>query len=134
MKELDAQRLIIEVVRDHGGAAFKLSNRFLVGVSDLLIKVPFLPAALIEVKLDQLPVKNTFVRLAVTVPQQRFLGQFERAGMAAGIASIVVRDQLFGMFIGNQITVPLESYFLGKKSERRELIWNVLKTWLEDQV
>lgn len=131
MKELDYQKLIIDVVRTHGGAAFKLSNRFLVGVSDLLVKLPALPPALLEVKLDAIPVKSNLIGLSVTVPQKRFLAAFGQAGMHTGIVSIIHKKGLFGIWIGLDLVVPLDDYFIGKMAERKAIIWSVLEKYLE---
>lgn len=40
MKEIELQKYVIDVVRANGGAAYKLSHRFAIGVSDLLVKLP----------------------------------------------------------------------------------------------
>ncbi len=40
MLETDLQKYVIDVVRARGGAAYKLSHRFAIGVSDLLVKLP----------------------------------------------------------------------------------------------
>jgi len=95
MNELQLQSLVIDSVRDSGGAAFKLSNRFLIGVCDLLLKVPDRPAALVEVKLQRLSNRTRddfrFV-LDVTVPQRDFLTSFASAGMLCGVLSGIVRS------------------------------------------
>jgi len=92
MIETQAQKHVIDAVKAHGGAAHKLSNRFSVGVSDLLIKLPGLPAMLMEAKLDhranvlhpQSPVMPD-----VTVPQHSFLTSYAEAGMVCGVMSFV---------------------------------------------
>lgn len=101
MIEVAVQTLIIEAVRAHGGEARKLSNRFAVGVSDLLIKLPgpvfgtlAVPAMLMEVKLDKRAAgfaarMNNPVTPDVTVPQHSFLTNFARAGMLCGVMSFV---------------------------------------------
>lgn len=92
MKETDCQKLVIDVVRERGGAGHKLSNRFLVGVADLLVKLPGYRAALIEVKLECLgrttKVDHEFT-LAVTPLQIKFLASYAAAGMACGVMSFI---------------------------------------------
>lgn len=94
MRELDCQSLIIDAVRAQGGAAHKLSNRFLVGVSDLLVKLPKYPAALFEVKLAKFSMKisdgHDFMP-DLTKLQEDFLLGYARAGMACGLLSFVQR-------------------------------------------
>lgn len=107
MIETKVQTLVIEAVRAHGGEARKLSNRFNIGVCDLLIKLgggqelterggvqDFYPAMLMEVKLDKRVIgfaarMNAPVAPAVTVPQHSFLTAFARAGMLCGVMSFV---------------------------------------------
>src|SRR5215207_7353826 len=108
MKELALQKLICDIVnREHGGFARKLSHRFLVGVSDLLIKLPGLPTALIEVKCENCPVNKKTVTLDVTVPQRRFLRDAASAGMIAGIFSFL--DDKRNRRVGIQI-IPIDQW------------------------
>ncbi len=92
MNELGMQALIVDVVCRHGGFAQKLSNRFLVGVADLLVKLPGYPAGVLEVKQRDLP-KDTRLtwKLDITGPQTRFLRDADAAGMPAGVASFMHR-------------------------------------------
>ena len=92
MNELGMQAMIVEAIKAHGGFAQKLSNRFLVGVVDLLIKLPEYPAGVLEVKQRDLP-KDTNLKwkLDVTGPQTRFLRDAWNAGMPSGIASFMHR-------------------------------------------
>lgn len=94
MKEIDVQSLIIDSVKAHHGTGHKLSNRFLIGVSDLLIKQSHGPAALIEVKLQKIgsTTKPDFeFKLDVTIPQREFLQRYFDVGMWAGVFSFVER-------------------------------------------
>lgn len=91
MKELDCQKLVVDVVRANGGAAHKLSHRFLVGVCDLLVKFPSAPATLLEAKLaklKRLDPQHT-IELAVTVPQIQFLRAYRKVGMRCGVLSFI---------------------------------------------
>lgn len=90
MREVDLQSLIIKAVQENGGASHKLSNRFLVGVVDLLIKLPNIPAMVMEVKITDFRPgisSNHKIRLDVTHLQQNFLKQYHKAGMIAGVIS-----------------------------------------------
>lgn len=95
MKELDCQKLIVDAVREHGGMAHKMAHRFLVGVADLLVKLPGYPAAIIEVKLEQLRTggKTTLITPDVTVLQDKFIKNYYNAGMTAGVASFIEYDR-----------------------------------------
>lgn len=104
MKETDYQKFVLDIVREAGGAGHKLSNRFLVGVSDLLIKLPGRNAALIEVKLAKFAPSTSpdhEFDLGVTVLQREFLKKYHEAGMRVGVLSFVEhgRQRLrIGMF------------------------------------
>lgn len=104
MKEVDIQRHVIDVVCKRGGTAYKLSHRFAIGVSDLLVKLPStplspcgcdaVPAMLLEVKLAHgAPLDRNIVprefKLDVTRPQEQFLRDFRRAGMRVGVLSFL---------------------------------------------
>lgn len=104
MKETDVQKRVIDAVRAHGGAAHKLSNRFLVGVPDLLIKLPGLPAFIMEVKLDKravFPDNNRHpVVPDVTRAQWNFLKEYHDASMMTGVLSFVQhKRQLFCLHV-----------------------------------
>jgi hypothetical protein len=93
MREIDVQTYVVNAVKEGGGAAKKLANRFLVGVVDLLIKLPGQPAMLMEVKLEQRAqmTRRTQHPLvpAVTVPQFHMLAEYHHAGMLCGVMSFV---------------------------------------------
>ncbi len=90
--ELSMQALIVDAVNASGGFARKLSNMYLVGVADLLVKLPDYPAGVLEVKQRDLPKdKNLTWKLDVTGPQTRFLRDAHAAGMPAGVASFMHR-------------------------------------------
>lgn len=106
MKETDYQKFVLDIVRDAGGAGHKLSSRFLVGVSDLLVKLPGREAALIEVKLAKFAPKTSGDHefgLGVTVLQREFLKKYDKAGMKTGVLSFVehgrqkLRMGIFGL-------------------------------------
>lgn len=92
MKETDLQKLVCDVISDRGGFARKLSNRFLVGVADLLIKLPEFPANVLEVKQTRWGPKLDKIELAVTKLQQEYLIDARSAGMNSGVISFVQRE------------------------------------------
>lgn len=105
MREINCQSLIVSLVKAHGGAAHKLSNRFLIGVCDLLVKLPAEPAALIEAKLERITLiapTDRSILLEVTKLQRAFLLEYYRAGMICGVASFVERGEkgLRGLSVG----------------------------------
>jgi hypothetical protein len=131
MKEIDTQSEMIEACVEAGGAGHKLSNRFMVGVSDLLIKLPNWPACLIEVKMDEAPVTRGSVALRPTVPQLRFLRKYADAGMITGVASCVTKDREFGIAIvpvrdfAGSVRVLLEAHrwcLMGPAARRQVMI------------
>jgi hypothetical protein len=93
MKELVVQSEAIEAIKALGGTGFKLSHRFKVGVSDLLLKIPSYPMALVEVKVNVRPIKSDVVDLNVTMLQLRFLEDFEAAGAKTGILSLLYKGR-----------------------------------------
>lgn len=50
MKELDFQKRVIDLIREEGGYGYKLSNRFKVGIPDLLIAAPLKGVVFFECK------------------------------------------------------------------------------------
>lgn len=86
MSELQMQRLIIEDVKKCGGFAFKMSNRFMVGVPDLYIATPRHWPVLVECKfVKELPKrKTTSVLLNLTPKQRHFIRQTQYGGGYSG--------------------------------------------------
>jgi len=121
MNELSLQNRVVKVVRaSRGGAAHKMSHRFLVGVPDLMVKVPKYPAMLLEVKKDERPKMKQTVTLDVTVPQKRFLLQWAGAGVMCGVMSFLYQVRPRRLWVQ---TMPI-----------RRLIQNDLMMRLEDYV
>lgn len=90
MKELDAQGMICKSVRVHGGFARKMSHRFLIGVPDLLVKLPDWDAMFLEAKWRDEPVQDDHrFKLKVTAQQFRFLKEAQGAGLGSGIVSVL---------------------------------------------
>ena len=100
MQELDLQNRVVKAVRaSQGGAAHKLSHRFLVGVPDLLIKVPKYPVMIVEVKKNERPKVQDHVTLDLTVNQERFLAQWATAGVMCGVMSFLYRIRPRGLWV-----------------------------------
>lgn len=87
MKELAFQQLIVQAVRSEGGFAHKMSAKFLIGVPDLFLKLAASIPGMWEVKIDNVPVKSTVVRLKVTDLQLKWLRDYASAGGLAGVIS-----------------------------------------------
>jgi len=88
MIEVAAQTLIVKSVKKHGGYAFKLANRFLIGVPDLLIQLPGLIGALTEVKMNHWPVLAKYVKLGISPQQAVSLRSWEEAGGVSLVISM----------------------------------------------
>lgn len=88
MNELQFQRHLIKAAIDLGGHAFKMSNRFLVGVQDLFVKLPGQPSALIECKHYHWPVKSTVLKVEATPKQLHEIVKTRKAGQSSGICAI----------------------------------------------
>lgn len=104
MIEVGLQTALIKAFRSGGGAAHKLSNRFLVGVSDLLVKMPGNPAWLLEVKRNKRPIRQTSIPDAGVTPiQDKFMRDFRDAGMITGVVSFLYEDRKhwIGVFWGS---------------------------------
>lgn len=99
MNELDMQKYVVDSVNHAGGFAFKMSHRFLVGVPDLLVKLPteYLkmqmenkrPAGILEVKQRDKPKSDIEFGLDVTPQQRHFLIRARQAGMPTGVISFM---------------------------------------------
>lgn len=88
MNELAAQKLIIDAVRSVGGAGWKLSNRFLVGVPDLLLCLPRQPIGVWEVKISDRK-KSDMLTLKITPLQEKTLNDLHNAGGYCGVISFL---------------------------------------------
>jgi|HubBroStandDraft_3_1064219.scaffolds.fasta_scaffold01536_11 hypothetical protein len=91
MKETDCQQLVIDAVKETGGAGLKFNNRFLIGVCDLLIQAPDLRPMFLEAKKRELAdgTEGHVWELDVTHKQKSFLGQWHKAGMLTGVVSFI---------------------------------------------
>ena len=83
--ELLLQRNLIKATETLGGYGLKLSNRFLIGIPDLLLHVPGYSTSLIECKFTTIPkLAKTPVKVALTPLQRDTIRQMQKAGMKAG--------------------------------------------------
>src|SRR6266481_2711151 len=141
MKELAIQKRIIDAVCAHGGMAFKLSNRFLKGVSDLLIKLPSQPALLAEVKVHVVPrTKGTRIRLDtdITVMQRKFMYDFENVGMACCVISALyepvknyqTRSMRIGIFPSVVQEVEIDLYTVVPRGKFEATVINQIEEWM----
>jgi hypothetical protein len=92
--ETELQSITVKSIKAAGGCAHKLSNRFLTGVADLLVKLPEMPTALLEVKFNRyaVPLRIVHTAVEITVPQFRFLRDFHLAGMPTGVLSFAGKN------------------------------------------
>ena len=86
--ELQFQKRLIDAVEERGGWAIKLSNRFTIGIPDLLVQIWGWPTMLLEVKLVELPV-NDYTKMQVLSPltalQKQTIIKAQNAGALAGV-------------------------------------------------
>jgi hypothetical protein len=139
--------MIVNAVDGVKGRAHKMSNRFLVGVADLLVKLPEWPAGFLEVKQRDYPTTDARFTCDVTKPQQTFLRGFDAAGMPCGVASFLQDSYGSGLKLWLNIsTWETMSYgdstirpfsmtrtaytFLGKHDERAGNIVTILHNWM----
>ena len=90
MKEVDFQTRIKAAVIDMGGFSFKMANRFLVGVSDLLVQLPTFSTSLWEVKIRPFPRQSYSggVEAPLTPLQKKFMRQYLAAGGFGGVIMV----------------------------------------------
>lgn len=81
ISELHLQTKMVAAVREMGGFAQKVSNRFLVGVPDLLFQIPGCHTSYWEVKYSP----TLFRRMEPTPKQKIWLRDFTKAGGFCGV-------------------------------------------------
>jgi hypothetical protein len=96
MKELEFQTLVRKAVEREGGFGLKMSNRFLVGVPDLLVHLPGAPTMVLEAKFSKVASTVRPYRLELSPRQSLTLRQMAGAGMVAGVVSLIRTDKLYG--------------------------------------
>lgn len=144
MNELAMQKLVVDAIKDDGGFAMKLSNRFMVGVVDLLVKPKNrTSSAVLEVKQRPLPSdpSREFV-LEVTTPQKKFLGAAAEHTFNSGVVSFVYckgkRNNRLGVFMSSYESIAgvgwklcaRQHIMLGPLAfEKRELLMHLDQLW-----
>lgn len=102
--ELELQKKVRDAIQEAGGKCRIISHRFVVGVPDLLLKLPGHETMIVEVKQCKFPVRAPIVSLEATVPQKIDLNGWQVAGARSGILSFLVRKkgvrkELFAAFL-----------------------------------
>lgn len=130
--ELSLQTDTVKAVIDAGGFAFKMSHKFKVGVADLFVKLPGLPAAFFEVKYGEAPKTRDCVNLDATPLQKKFIRDARSAGMASGFLSFLRRSNEIGVCAClDSDTVRFDWHRWGRLASRRWLIIDEITDWLE---
>ncbi len=146
MNELGLQKLVVDVVNESGGFARKMNNRFLIGVSDLLVKLPGVknPAGFLEVKQRAYPRTNAPFDPGVTHLQSNFLRAASQANMPAGIMSFLQTGNGSGLKLwlqvqtsrrsasGTMLWFPTSHVELGRAQERGPRILSALHNWIKE--
>jgi hypothetical protein len=134
LSELRLQKLVCDAVKAEGGHAFKLANRFLVGVSDLFVQLPARQTMVIEAKLVKCAKMSWPMAAKVTVPQALFLRKMWEAGCLTGVVLFVqCKGKLFvGMASGGDFSKDCTSVEVSlltelKNGSREEGVAQVLK-------
>jgi len=106
--ELAFQTLTVKSVREADGFAFKLTNKFLVGVPDLFIHLPPFGTGIWEVKKATYRNMDTWfeeklnrqIKVALSGLQNKFLRDFTNRGGMGGVISFVEgrRDDYMAAF------------------------------------
>lgn len=90
MNENDLQAKTVAIVKEMGGEAHKMSNRFLVGVVDLFIKFPGCPSWIVEAKYVRVAsLKTASFKAEVTTQQARFMNKYHAVGESAFVLMFV---------------------------------------------
>ena len=117
MNELQAQKLIVDAVLAYGGYATKLSHRFVIGIPDLLVKLPELPAMYLECKIRDEPKRIESFVLDVTPLQKRHLMDSWDAGMLSGCASFTrVKSRWIGLYVESTSWLASNEWTVGVKN------------------
>lgn len=95
--ELRLQSLVVDAVRGAGGVAFKLSNKFLVGIPDLFVYLPGLGSGIWEVKSADIAKMDgwyaerlqRFVKVKLSGLQDKFLRDMSSKGGLCGVISFI---------------------------------------------
>lgn len=135
MNELECQQLCIDAVEEIGGRGLKFNNRFIVGVTDLLLQIPGHGAMILEAKLHKFSAKtlaagHLIEDIGCTAKQKMYLRDWGHAGMLTGVVSFVMEQgadvrslrmavwPYAEMVAENWSAWTQNHYSLGEKSER----------------
>lgn len=88
MKETDLQSKCLTAMREMGGFAQKMSNRFLIGVPDLMFKLPRYSTSFWEVKRRPTAHQNP----DPSPKQKLWLRDYTRAGGFCGVINFISKD------------------------------------------
>jgi hypothetical protein len=94
MRETDLQTRNIKVIQAMGGNAHKSSNAVTVGVCDIIGKFPTCDTWYMEAKLEKPGPKTTSIKLALTVPQVRWLQKYHDVGAPCFALAYVQKGRL----------------------------------------
>lgn len=97
MIETECQQLCIDAVEEIGGQGLKFNNRFIVGVTDLLLQIPGHGAMILEAKLHKFSAKtlnagHLIEDIGCTAKQKMYLRDWGHAGMLTGVVSFVMEQ------------------------------------------
>lgn len=97
MIETECQQLVIDAVEEIDGCGLKFNNRFIVGVTDLLLQIPGHGAMILEAKLHKFSGKTLaaghhITNIGCTAKQEMYLRDWNYAGMLTGVVSFVAEQ------------------------------------------
>lgn len=95
MIETDCQKLLVAAVEEVGGRGILFNNRFVIGIPDLLIKLPSHQPMILEAKLHKFSAKtlsagHPIADIGATKLQKDQLRDWTYAGMLTGVVSFVM--------------------------------------------
>lgn len=143
MIETDCQKLLVAAAEEVGGRGILFNNRFVIGIPDLLIKLPSYQPMILEAKLHKfsartLALSYQIADIGATKLQKDQLRDWSYAGMLTGVVSFImetgadVRSLRMALYSHSQMLTSdwsaniLDHTQLGEKSERmtkmRELL------------
>lgn len=144
VNELALQKLVIDSIREFGGFSFKLANRFLVGIPDLFIKLPGLPAAIYEVKISKISRDKKVAHLKVSPLQWKTLDDYYDAGGVGGIISFAKLEKGWGIAVrslekGEESGVRhydhvINNHILLMRGKREQTIVDLVRSSIEWQL
>lgn len=92
MKELIFQKKVIEAVRELGGYAVALNNRFLRSIPDLMLVYNY-NTYVVEVKMAELIKTKDIYRISITEGQKLEIKKLQESGADSGVMIYTVEDK-----------------------------------------